>query len=128
MLPAVAAIAGSGGVRPGVKQSVEECAKAVPLVAARSPSPLPANGEAIILPFPTLSGLPPLADNEPLRLQMPEHARHCGLTPPDGTAGLLEDAADDLVTVGRPVAKDVQHNEVVRARREVFNKLVGGHE
>jgi hypothetical protein len=30
------------------------------------------------------------------------------LTPEDGMAGLFEDAADDLVTVGWPIAKDVQ--------------------
>ena len=97
------------------EQGVEECGKAVPLVAARSPGALPASCEAIIFPFPTSSiAADGIVWQERIGMQEAVVRRYSG-----ATAALREMRVARMeIGRGRAARKDWNVFEIVGSLRE----------
>jgi hypothetical protein len=86
-----------------------------------------AGGEAVVVALSTLLGSPPFTRHQTLLLQMAKNGVDGAILPVQGAFGAREDALADAIAVARPVAEDIQDDQIVRARRQVSRELITLH-
>lgn len=86
-----------------------------------------ARGEAVVAAEATFPGALPFARHQALFLQMAKDGVDGAILPVQGAFGAREDALADAITVARPVAEDIQDDQVVRARRQVSCEFIAFH-